>query len=187
MCKRVIEVLDYDPAWPELFEVERGLLGDVLGRIATRIHHIGSAAVPGLAAKPIIDILIEVTSLADLDGHSEEMSGLGYAAKGEFGIAGRRYFQKDGYQRTHQVHAFAAGDSNILRHIAFRDYLRANPEIAREYGQLKKEIAAACGNDIGRYCDGKDAYVKRLEVVALQETAPNQPFEWTGDDAGHST
>jgi GrpB-like predicted nucleotidyltransferase (UPF0157 family) len=119
-----------------------------------KIHHVGSTAVPGLAAKPIIDILIEVTGLEALDALHEDMKVIGYKPKGEFGIPGRRYYQKGGKQRTHQIHAFVTGDFNVTRHIAFRDYLRANSDVAREYGEVKKR--------------------KRVESIAVKELAPNK-------------
>ena len=170
---REIEVVDYDPLWVGLFERERDLLRRTLGEVAVKIHHIGSTAVPGLAAKPIIDILIAVTGLGDLDALNGRMEAIGYEVMGEFGIPGRRYFRKGGENRSHHIHAFVYGDPNLLRHIAFRDYLRAHPEVAREYGELKRRIAQACENDKDRYCDGKDAYVKRIEAIALKETAPD--------------
>jgi GrpB-like predicted nucleotidyltransferase (UPF0157 family) len=166
MNKRIIEVVEYDPTWPKLFEAERDIL--------RKIHHVGSTAVPGLAAKPIIDILIEVTGLEALDALHEDMKVIGYKPKGEFGIPGRRYYQKGGKQRTHQIHAFVTGDFNVTRHIAFRDYLRANSDVAREYGEVKKSVAKTCDNDINKYCDGKDAYVKRVESIAVKELAPNK-------------
>jgi GrpB-like predicted nucleotidyltransferase (UPF0157 family) len=135
------------------------------------IHHIGSTAVPGLAAKPIIDILMEVTALEELDALNQRMESIGYTPKGEFGIPGRRYFQKGGDDRTHHLHAFARGDFNLARHLAFRDYLRGHPEVAREYGELKRAVAKTCENDIGRYCDGKDAFVKDIESIAIGEKA----------------
>lgn len=168
---RNIVVVEYDASWPGLFEAERELLKRALGDVAVDIHHIGSTAVAGLAAKPVIDILVEVTAVDVLDGLSSEMEAIGYEPKGEFGIPGRRYFRKGGDKRTHQVHAFTRGDFNVTRHIAFRDYLRANPEIAREYGELKRSLAETCDNDLGHYCDGKDAYVKRIEAIAVKETA----------------
>jgi GrpB-like predicted nucleotidyltransferase (UPF0157 family) len=164
---RTIEVVDYDPAWPSLFEDERSLLCEALGDVIVVIHHIGSTAVPGLAAKPIIDINLVVTDVNVLDELSDKMEDIGYVAKGEFGIPGRRYFQKGGDRRTHQVHAFKQGDPNTVRHLAFRDYLRANPKVAEEYAVLKKRIAATCDNDIDRYCHGKDDFVKRHQAIAL--------------------
>jgi GrpB-like predicted nucleotidyltransferase (UPF0157 family) len=167
MSLRVIEVVPYNPDWPAMFEREEVLLRKTLGNVADHIHHIGSTAVPGLAAKPIIDILIEVTSLKALDDLNEKMQTLGYEPRGEFGIPRRRYFSKGGDERTHQVHAFATGDAHVDRHLAFRDYLRAHPDTAREYAELKLSVARNCNNDIERYCEGKDAYVKSLEARAL--------------------
>jgi GrpB-like predicted nucleotidyltransferase (UPF0157 family) len=168
MSLRKVEVVPYDSVWPELFEKEAVLLRKTLGDVAKKIHHIGSTAVPGLAAKPIIDILIEVSSLQSLDALNSEMKAIGYEPLGEFGIPRRRYFPKGGSDRTHQIHAFPAGDSHVTRHLAFRDYLRANPETAKEYEELKITVAKNCDNDLGKYCDGKDEYVKKIEARALQ-------------------
>jgi GrpB-like predicted nucleotidyltransferase (UPF0157 family) len=175
MNMRKIQVVEYDPSWPALFEAERDVLRRTIGTVAVEIHHIGSTAVPGLCAKPIIDILIEVTDLALLDALNGKMETIGYKPMGEFGIPGRRYFPKGSENRTHQIHAFSRGDFSVTRHIAFRDYLLANSEVAKEYGELKKRVAETCDNDIGRYCDGKDAYVKRVEALAVKEMAPTHP------------
>ena len=166
---RKVEVVEYNPSWPVLFEKERKLLQNILGDILVAIHHIGSTAIPGLAAKPIIDILMEVTAVAVLDGLNDELRAIVYEPKGEFGISGRRYFKKGGEDRTHHIHAFASGDFNLIRHLAFRDYLRTHPDVAAEYAELKMRIAATCNNDIYRYCDGKDEYVKRIEARAVDE------------------
>lgn len=181
---RKIEVVDYDPSWPERFTEERNLLRKTLGDIAVEVQHIGSTAVPGLAAKPIIDILIEVTDLPALDARDRDMELLGYEPKGEFGIPGRRYFQKGGDNRTHQIHAFVTGDANVSRHIAFRDYLRSNPGVAEEYGALKKRVAETCDNDIGTYCDGKDAFVKNHEEIAERLTTPSKALQQTQTSHG---
>jgi GrpB-like predicted nucleotidyltransferase (UPF0157 family) len=138
---RKIEVVDYNPAWPWMFELERESLYQVLGAVAIAIHHIGSTAVSGLSAKPVIDIIVEATSVADIDCHESAMTGIGYEPKGEFGIPGRRFFQKGGDNRTHHVHAFAQGNPQVLRHIAFRDYRRQNPLMASEYDELKRRVA----------------------------------------------
>lgn len=176
---RTIEVVEYDPSWPERFEEESNLLRETLGDIAVEVHHIGSTAVPGLAAKPIIDILIEIADLAALDARNRDMELIGYEPKGEFGIPGRRYFQKGGDNRTHQIHAFVAGDVNVSRHIAFRDYLRSNPGVAEEYGTLKKKVAETCDNDIEKYCDGKDAFVKNHEEIAERLKANKKALQCT--------
>ncbi|TOF71387.1 GrpB family protein, partial [Vibrio parahaemolyticus] len=110
MSSRVIEVVDYRPSWANEFSDEKVLLESALNSAnVVAIHHIGSTSVKGLCAKPIIDILVEVKSLEELDKNNNLMESLGYEVKGEFGIAGRRYFQKGGIQRSHQVHAFLVG------------------------------------------------------------------------------
>ncbi|MFM2486310.1 GrpB family protein [Celerinatantimonas yamalensis] len=168
MSQRIIEVVDYRPEWIEMFNREEQLITAQLDASnIVAIHHIGSTSVPHLCAKPIIDILLEVEDLSLLDNQTLQMQSIGYLAKGEFGIAGRRYFQKGGVQRTHQVHAFLSGSEDMFRHLAFRDYLRAFPHIAKEYGELKQQAAVNCQNDIERYCDYKNAFVKNHEARAI--------------------
>ncbi|EHP3974513.1 hypothetical protein BS623_23665 [Vibrio parahaemolyticus] len=169
MNSRVIEVVDYRPSWANEFSDEKVLLESVLNSAnVVAIHHIGSTSVKGLCAKPIIDILVEVKSLEELDRNNNLMESLGYEVKGEFGIAGRRYFQKGGIQRSHQVHAFLVESPEANRHIAFRDYLIHFPEIALHYGNLKREGASICNNDVGVYCNHKDSFIKEHEANALR-------------------
>lgn len=163
----IVKVVKYNPKWPRMFELESEQLKIKLGTIIYKIHHIGSTSVPGLKAKPIIDILLEVSSLAALDAKSVDMESLGYEVKGELGILGRRYFRKGGDHRTHQIHAFLVGDSNLHRHLVFRDYLIAHPAVADEYAELKSDIAARCNDDIEQYCDEKDTFVQLHEQRAL--------------------
>ncbi len=163
-----IEVVPYCPKWAEAFEREKkALLGLGISGIIS-IHHIGSTSVEGLAAKPIIDIMVEADSLEELDQKKEKIESLGYEAMGEFGIPGRRYYRKGGENRTHQIHAFQTSDPNLLRHLAFRDYLRERPEVSKEYGALKIRVASQCNNDIDRYCDGKDDFIKLHEAKAIE-------------------
>lgn len=164
----IIEVVDYDPNWPSRFESEKALLSETIGTAVVKIHHIGSTSVEGLSAKPIIDMIIEAKSLELLDDANAQFESLGYEVMGEFGIAGRRYYRKGGDCRTHQIHAFVAGDDNIPRHLAFRDYLRAHPSVRFEYQNLKIELALQCNNDIEAYCDGKDTFVKYHEKKAIE-------------------
>ncbi|WP_240207456.1 GrpB family protein [Vibrio sp. CyArs1] len=169
MGSRIIEVVDYRPSWAGAFCDEKVLLESVLNLTnVVEIHHIGSTSIKGLCAKPIIDILIEVKSLECLDKNNDSMRSLGYEVKGEFGITGRRYFQKGGVQRSHQVHAFLVGSPEINRHIAFRDYLTAFPEIALRYGKLKREGATICNHDIILYCSHKDNFIKEHVAKAVR-------------------
>jgi len=163
-----VNVIPYNPKWGLQFESEKELLLKSLKNIILRIHHIGSTSVEGLAAKPIIDILLEVTALEELDKSAFIFEELGYEPKGEFGIEGRRYYRKGRDHRTHHIHAFKEGDENILRHLAFRDYLRTHPNIAKEYQALKEKLAKEFHDNTKAYCDGKDAFIKHYEKEALK-------------------
>jgi GrpB-like predicted nucleotidyltransferase (UPF0157 family) len=177
-----IRVLPYDHRWPELFEVEAGGLVRALGNVVVRLHHIGSTAIPSISAKPIIDILMELADLSALDRRTAEFEGLGYEAMGESGIPGRRYFRRNNASgvRTHQIHAFALGSPEVARHLAFRDYMIAHPDVARLYGDLKQRLAEQYADDTSAYMDGKDAFVKYHEARALEWRAQ----EWGVADSG---
>ena len=164
---RIIEVVEHNDAWLRQFEIEKQLIISRLPINKIWVHHIGSTAVSGLAAKPIIDILIEVEEIENLDEYNEIFESIGYECKGEFGISGRRYFQKGGNQRSHHIHAFHKDSDNTMRHLAFRDYLIAHPLVAKEYAALKRNIARNCNNDNSIYCDGKNEFVKLHEQHAV--------------------
>ena len=163
-----VTVIEYDPAWPLEFEREASRIRGALGENCLEVYHIGSTAVPGLAAKPIIDIMPVVYSLEAVDALSAGFEALGYEYLGEFGIPGRRYMRRGGDERTHQVHVFSVLDTaNITRHLAFRDYLCAHPDVCAEYAALKRALAGKYPFDIGAYCDGKEEFVKKHEAAAL--------------------
>lgn len=119
LSNRIIEVVGFDPNWKNIFETEKVILTKAIGNNTVKIDHIGSTSVIDLVAKPVIDILIEVSNLEKLDAVNKKMIALGYTVKGENGISGRRYFQKGGNQHSHYVHAFQSGDSHLHRHRAF--------------------------------------------------------------------
>ena len=165
-----ITVLNYDPEWPLKYERERKAIAEILDGNGISIYHIGSTSVPGLAAKPIIDMMAVVRSLEKVDDARGKFSELGYEDLGEFGIAGRRYFRKGGDERTHQIHIFQADDwNNIGRHLAFRDYMRTHEKERAEYAEIKTALAQRFPYDIDGYCDGKDAFVREMEKRALLE------------------
>ena len=168
MAQRVW-VVPYDPRWAAMFEREKALLEAAFGQELVAIHHIGSTAVPGLPAKPIIDILPVVRDIGRQDRWIPALEALSYECLGEFGIPGRCYCRKGGDCRTHQLHIFGQqSEFEIRRHLAVRDYLRAHAAERRTYGQLKEELAIRFPEDIEAYCDGKDAVVKALEKKALR-------------------
>ena len=163
-----VEVVPYNPLWRQMFDEEAARIRMVLGKELVDIHHIGSTAVPGLAAKPVIDIMPVVKDIRRVDALNPLFGQLGYECMGEFGIPGRRYFRKGGKHRTHQIHIFQEDNrQDIVRHLAVRDYLRAHPEDADRYAALKQELATRFPADIESYCDGKDAFVRQLQEKAL--------------------
>ena len=165
--RRIIEVVPPNPAWPAAYHAEAVRLVEVFGERLIAAHHIGSTSVPGLAAKPVIDILLEVTDVTAIDLANRKMEELGYIPYGEYGIPGRRFYLKGLVHRTHHVHAFKSGTPDVQRHLAFRDYLIAHPDVAKDYAKLKIECARMCANDNEKYCDGKHAFVVEHERRAL--------------------
>ena len=158
--------MQYDPNWPKQFEEEAAKIRQIFSDNFFAIHHIGSTSVPGLAAKPTIDILLEVKNIELVDKCNNEMESLGYEAWGEYNISGRRFFVKGDEKRTHHVHTFQIGHPEIARHLYFRDYLKSHPNEANKYAKLKMELATQFSNDRRGYVQNKQNYVKALEKLA---------------------
>jgi len=168
MKRRRVRVVPHDPAWKGVFEREAAALRSALGDEVLAVHHIGSTSVPGLRAKPTIDVLIEVGEIGKLDPLEPEITEGGYEAWGEYGIPGRRFFTKDrGPDPLCNVHVFEAGSPEVERHLAFRDHLIQHPETARAYGDLKEDLAEKFPTDMEAYMDGKDSFIKETERIAL--------------------
>jgi GrpB-like predicted nucleotidyltransferase (UPF0157 family)/GNAT superfamily N-acetyltransferase len=205
-----VEVIPYNCQWPEMFEREAKLLKQAFGNNCAAVHHIGSTAVPGLSAKPIIDILCVVEDIQNVDKSSKAMESLGYEVKGENGIAFRRYFQKGINPRTHNVHVYEEGDPEISRYLKFRDWMRSHDDDAQKYAKLKLELASLFPQDILQYCNGKDAFVASIDakdgfegwriVKALTDRewsavrslrnryffkSQNDPYTWTFEHKDH--
>jgi GrpB-like predicted nucleotidyltransferase (UPF0157 family) len=165
---RKIEVLPHNPNWKQDFAEELKLVADALGNNVIKIHHIGSTSIPGIYAKPIIDMLVEVANIDQVDAFNPPMIALGYEVMGEHGIPGRRFFMKEINQiRTHHIHAFKVGSHDVERHLAFRDYMILYPESAQKYSELKQDLAKKFPNDIESYMDGKNGFIKNMEKHAL--------------------
>jgi GrpB-like predicted nucleotidyltransferase (UPF0157 family) len=164
------EIREYDPQWSTMFEAEEDLIRARLGDMVVTVHHVGSTAIPGLKAKPEIDLLIVVRSISEIDAVNLEMAELGYDVRGECGIEGRHYYSKDtNSRRTHKAHVCEAQHRNVGRQLAFRDYLRDHPEDAREYEALKTRLAEANTDGIAQYLDGKRPYIEIIIQKALDE------------------
>lgn len=166
--RQQIVVQDYDPRWPEIYEQDRTAIARALGPMVQAIEHVGSTAVPGLAAKPIIDIIVGV-SAGDLDRVIEPLTGIGYeyGPDWEISMPRRRYFRRlapDG-SHTEHLHVVPYGGEFWTRHLRFRDYLRAHPDAAREYGELKKRLAQEHQGSID-YTFAKTDFIRTVERLA---------------------
>lgn len=170
MTRRRVEVVPYHSEWKDLFEKEKQLLSSIFLPLFADIYHIGSTSVPGLSAKPIIDILLAADKLTEVEEATPQIVAAGYEAKGENGIPGRRYFQKsdeEGVRKVH-LHAYEKGNPELHRHLVFRDYLRDHPKEAKRYAEVKESAAKKYEYDIESYIAEKSPLVKELEQKALQ-------------------
>ncbi|MAF10142.1 hypothetical protein CMK11_06785 [Candidatus Poribacteria bacterium] len=163
----------HDPEWAAQYEDEASRLREVFGRELVAIHHVGSTAIPGIKAKPIIDIVIVIEDIRRIHAFHEAMIALGYRPRGEgkdpFRTPGRFYFNKPHCNiHTHHAHVMQAGHLDIEAKLNFRDYLRAHPEEARAYSDLKARLTAENTQGIGEYMEGKDAFVKGIIARAKQ-------------------
>src|SRR4051794_20288642 len=159
-----IVIADYDPAWPAQFEQERAEVLARLGSLVVAIEHVGSTAVPGLAAKPIIDLLVGVHSLTEARSRGiEKLQGAGYTFMPEYRswLPDELFFRKGPPGPwTHHLHVMEPSNSGWERRLLFRDHLRAHPEAARAYAALKRTLAASFKDDIAAYRTAKDTFVR---------------------------
>lgn len=164
-----VSVVEYRPQWQKIFEEEKLRLRAVLNEVSARIEHIGSTSVVGLAAKPIIDIMIGLPDFSVADSRVPQIVALGYEyfKKYEDEMPYRRYFAKNlNTVRTHQIHIVETGSEFWERHLFFRDYLRQNRETADDYAALKKRLAEREWTDVNEYADAKTEFIKAIENKA---------------------
>lgn len=154
-----IEVVDYDPTWPDVFEELRTHVWAVVGDFALVIQHVGSTSVPGLAAKPIIDMSVVVKSGEDVPRAIARLATLGYVHRGGLGIKDREAFQSPPDLPAHHLYVCPAESLALRNHVVLRDYLRAHPDVARQYGELKKQLAVEFHDDIDGYVAGKTTFI----------------------------
>lgn len=165
-----VELAPHDPRWAERARSEARRLAAALGPCLVAVHHIGSTAIAGIDAKPIVDLMPVVRSLVDFDRATHAVEALGYRVWGEYGIDGRRYCTVNdprSSRREVQAHVFAEGSAHIARHLAFRDYMNAHPPQARAYHDEKHRCRVLYPNDSHGYADAKSEWVRAAEQRAL--------------------
>lgn len=162
-----VELVAYDPRWPVLYEQMRARLASALGPTALRIDHVGSTAVPGLAAKPIVDIQVSVPEVDDEGPYRQPIEDQGFALR--YREPGHRYFRPPpGLPRLWQVHVCTVGSEWEWDHLLFRDYLRAHPAAAAEYAAIKRRAASEHPTDRVTYTDAKDPWIRATVAAAEQ-------------------
>jgi len=163
--KRQITIVDYDPAWPHKFETQRRIISEALGEAALQVEHIGSTSVVGLAAKPIIDILVVVGDAADEASYPERLNAAGYLLRvREPDWHEHRMFRTP--EKDAHIHIFSVGCEQIGRHLKFRDRLRTSIGDRRRYEELKRALAAQDWPDMNAYANAKAELVKQIIVAA---------------------
>jgi GrpB-like predicted nucleotidyltransferase (UPF0157 family) len=162
--RRLIQVMDYNPEWPDHFSLLRDRIWACVRDLAIRIEHVGSTAVVGLAAKPIIDLDIVIAGRGDLASVVARLGGLGYEHRGNLGIRDREAFRAPENQPAHHLYVCSQDSLALSNHIVFRDHLRAHPADAAAYSMLKRQLAEVCGGDIDCYVDGKTDFI--LSILA---------------------
>ncbi len=167
-----VNIVDYDPAWPERFSMLAASYDSMLGAVPRRIEHIGSTSVPGLAAKPIIDIIIVISSMKMFPSIGAALATLGYEHNGDQDVPGREVFKLQreellarhlgGVVPAHHLYVCPEVGDNLNRMLLFRDYLKAHREAALEYGELKKRLAIRYRNDRPGYTDAKSDFIRAI-------------------------
>lgn len=178
-----IQIVPYDPSWPRRFEAEAGRIAEGLGAWAVRIEHVGSTAVAGLAAKPVVDIQVSVPSLHSRELICEPLARLGYVhvPVGDFDLV-YPFFQKPStWPSTHHVHVCEMGSEQEAKHLAFRDYLRGHPREAEAYVELKRRLAALHS---GTTLESREGYSlgKSEFVASVLARAMGQPLRHRQQD-----
>jgi GrpB-like predicted nucleotidyltransferase (UPF0157 family) len=165
-----VRLVPYDPCWPALFQEEAARIRRRVGRDMLDVVHVGSTAVPGLAAKPIIDLMLAVRSLRAPRTLFETLEQLGYEHRPSDTIPDRLYFiRESGALRTHHLHVCELDSTFWISHLRFRDRLRSEPQLDRGYAELKRTLAAQYPNDRLAYTDAKDHFVAQALAARIDE------------------
>jgi GrpB-like predicted nucleotidyltransferase (UPF0157 family) len=157
-----VQVLDYDPDWPRIFLQLRDHIWPSVQDVAVAIEHVGSTSVPGMAAKPVIDIDVVIPCSSDLPLVTQRLAVLGYQPRGDLGVEDREAFRKPENQPPHHLYVCVQNTLALRNHIAVRDYLRSHPTEATAYSELKKRLAERFQHERERYGQGKTDFILAL-------------------------
>jgi GrpB-like predicted nucleotidyltransferase (UPF0157 family) len=166
MISDPIFICEYDPRWPLEFARLRERVIEAVGDIVVRVEHVGSTAVPGLAAKPVIDLDVVIRSTSDFAFAVERLARLGYDHEGDLGVAEREAFAHPAGEARHHLYVCVEGAEPLRRHLRFRDRLRGDPALAAAYADLKRHLAERFRDDRDAYTEGKTSFIE----AALADT-----------------
>ncbi|HTB86732.1 MAG TPA: GrpB family protein [Steroidobacteraceae bacterium] len=155
----LVVIRDYDPSWPHAFANLAAKIRTAMGSLILSVEHIGSTAVPGLAAKPIIDLDVVLASVADLAEAIDRLSAIGYSHEGDLGVPGRHAFHSPPGEALHHLYVLAAGADELRRHLAFRDALRESELLRCHYSALKRCLAETFKGDRSSYTRAKSVFI----------------------------
>ena len=170
-------IQDYDPSWPDTFLKLTAKVKAALGPLVVTVEHIGSTAVPGLAAKPIIDLDVVLASSTDLPEAIRLLGRIGYIHEGDLGIAGREAFRSPPGEPQHHLYVLTVGADELRRHLAFRDALRASEDLRDSYAALKRSLAKVYGYDRSSYTQAKTAFIASIVDPSRQATLTTDAVE----------
>jgi GrpB-like predicted nucleotidyltransferase (UPF0157 family) len=165
-----VTVVEYDPAWPAAFQALARRAADAIGERVMAVEHVGSTSVPGLAAKPVVDLAVVVRE-EDVPHAVERLATLGYAYQGERGVPGRHAFRAPPGEARHHLYVCVPGSPGFRDHVLFRDHLRAHPDTARDYADLKRRLAIEHRDDRDAYQQAKSAFIDAVTRRAAAEAS----------------
>ncbi len=163
----VVRLVEYDTRWPALFAAEQHRILDQCGPLALRLEHIGGTSIPGMCAKPILDIAAGRPPDGSTQGYVAALIRAGYEHRGERGVPGREFFHR-GQPRAFHVHLVEEGGAHWCDYVALRDYLRAHAEAARQFADMKRVLAARFSHDREAYTNAKSSHVEEILRLARE-------------------
>jgi GrpB-like predicted nucleotidyltransferase (UPF0157 family) len=170
----VVRLVEYDERWPALFAAESARIVAAVRPLPVALEHIGSTAVPGLCAKPVLDILAGYAGSVPVLDYVAPLERAGYEHRGDAGIVGHQFFRR-GHPRAYHIHLVEQGGSLWREYLAFRDYLRSDPRAAAQYADVKRGLAERYPRDRESYISGKSQFVVEAIRHALAAVRRGSP------------